>query len=80
MLVSRKERPTGGGEILCFIYVFVIIHSCMLQKMYNSAPWGHTFRWVAEFGVTPKTETPKEIIMPIISTYHCIYGYDCVLT
>ena len=25
----------------------------MLQKMYNSAPGCHTFRWVAEFGVTP---------------------------
>ena len=40
------------GEILCFIYVFVIMHtdfmpvyasnSCMLHKMWNSAPWGHT--------------------------------------
>ena len=43
--------------------VFVIMHidfmpvyasnSCMLQKMCNSAPWGHTVRWVAEFVVTP---------------------------
>ena len=24
-----------------------------MQKMYNSAPWGHTFQWVEEFGVTP---------------------------
>ncbi|CAL8385354.1 unnamed protein product, partial [Arctogadus glacialis] len=24
-----------------------------LQNICNSAPWGHTFRWVAEFGVIP---------------------------
>jgi hypothetical protein len=54
MLVSRKERPTGGGEILCFIYLFVIMQTCMLQKMCNSAPWVHTFRWVAGFGLTPE--------------------------
>ncbi|CAL8399999.1 unnamed protein product [Boreogadus saida] len=30
-------------------------NSCILQKICNSAPWGHTFRWVwvAEFGATP---------------------------
>ena len=41
--VSIKKRKIlwGWGEILCFIYVFVIMHTCMLQKMYNSAPWGH---------------------------------------
>ena len=52
--VSIKKRKTHRwGEILCFIYVFVIMHLCMLQKMCNRAPWGPTFQWVAEFGVTP---------------------------
>ena len=41
------------GEILCFIHVFVMpvyaSNSCVLQEICNSAPWGHTFRWVAEF-------------------------------
>ena len=51
--VSIKKRKTHRwGEILCFIFVFVIMQTCMLQKMYNSAHWGHPFRWVAEFGVT----------------------------
>ena len=62
MLVSRKERPTGGGEILCFIYLFVIMQTCMLQKMCNSAPWGHPFWWVAEFGVTPAIGIAELII------------------
>ena len=38
------------------MYVFVMpvyaSNSRILQKICNSAPWGHTFRWVAEFGVT----------------------------
>ena len=38
-------------------YVFVMpvnaSNSCILQNMCNSALWGHTFRRVAEFGVTP---------------------------
>ena len=32
-------------------------NSCMLQKMCDSAPWGNTFWWVAEFGVTPGPAT-----------------------
>ena len=62
--VCIKKRTTHRwGKSLSFVYIFVIMHtdfmhvyspnSCMLQKMCNSAPWGHTFRWVAEFGVTP---------------------------
>ena len=39
----------------CFCY-----NACMLQKMCSSAPWGHTFRWVAEFGVTPALPVPAE--------------------
>ena len=50
--VNARKETQRWGEILRFIYVFVIMHTCMLQKMYNSTIWGRTFRWVAEFGVT----------------------------
>jgi hypothetical protein len=55
----------GGDPMfyLCFCYnahrfvdfmsVLQTRAACMLQKMCNSAPCGHTFRWVSEFGVTP---------------------------
>ena len=51
-----NNKVRGWGEILCLIYVFVIMHtvfstsnSCMLKKMCNSAPLGHTSRWAPEF-------------------------------
>ena len=52
--VSIKKRETHRRSYVLFMF-FVIMHMCMLQKMCNCAPWGHTFRWVAEFGVTPAT-------------------------
>ena len=39
-----------------FVKPFYASNSCILQKISNSAPWGHTFRWVAEFGLTPEPE------------------------
>ena len=57
LLRAFNKKVRGCGEILCFIYVFFVpvyvSNSCRLQNMCNRAPWGHTFRWVAEFGVIP---------------------------
>ena len=57
LLSTFNKKVIGWGEILCFMYVFVMpvyaSNWCILQKICNSAPWGHTFRWVAEFGVIP---------------------------
>ena len=52
--VSIKKRKTHRRSYVLFMF-FVIMHTCMLQKMCNCAPWGHTFWWIAEFGVTPAT-------------------------
>ena len=57
VLSTFNKKVRGRGEMLCYIYVFVMpayaSNSCILQNMCNSALWGHTFRRVAEFGVTP---------------------------
>ena len=52
-LLSTFIKARGWGEIYVFYVPVYASNSCRLQNICNSAPWGHTFRWVAEFGVIP---------------------------
>ena len=65
LLSTFNKKVNGWGGDLCFMYVFVMpvyaSNLCILQKIYNSALWGHTFRWVTEFGVTPALKTEKRV-------------------
>ena len=48
-MLHFKLVHVSAPERLLTVYTS---NSCILQKMRNSAPSGHTFWWVAEFGET----------------------------
>ena len=84
LLSTFNKKVFGWGEILCFMYVFVMpiyaSNSCILQKICNSAPWGHTFRWVAEFGVTPHSNSNGYSVQVLLAPFTVFFRLDEVKT